>query len=189
MSGDLLPTVKRILLQPSKTKPSHVEFLASISPLTSPTQPPAPWSLPCACQADTMPPLGIPISAKTVDIHIFDTQFRILNGRPQAFMCPPIKGFDRMDALAYSFLITHTGDHGKISRYLFDLGAPKNWKQDLPPPVADEVKKWERAGIVIESPKYMTEVLEENGLRAEEIDGLVWRCHCAYSERHGVRSC
>lgn len=123
-----------------------------------------------------MSPVDIPSSTHTVDIHIFDTTFRIINGRPQAFMSPAIKGFDRMNALAYSFLITYKDSRtGVQQRLLFDLGAPKDWKNDLPPSVADGVKKWERAGIRIECRKYLSEILEENGIPPESIEGMVWR--------------
>ena len=123
-----------------------------------------------------MPPINVPPSNNTVDVHIFDTKFRIINGRPQAFMSPAIKGFDRMNALAYSFLITHrdVAIH-KEQRLLFDLGAPKDWKNDLPPSVADNVKKWERAGIRIQCEKYLSEILEESGIRLDSIDGMIWR--------------
>jgi hypothetical protein len=91
-------------------------------------------------------------------------------------MSPAIKGFDRMNALAYSFLITHRdGSTGKERRLLFDLGAPKDWKNDLPPSVADQVKKWEKVGIRIECEKYLSEILEDSGIRLESIEGMVWR--------------
>ena len=91
-------------------------------------------------------------------------------------MSPAIKGFDRMNALAYSFLITHRDrSTGEERRFLFDLGAPKDWKNDLPPTVADGVKKWEKAGIQITCEKYLSELLEESGIRLESIEGMVWR--------------
>ena len=91
-------------------------------------------------------------------------------------MSPAIKGFDRMNALAYSFLITHRdASTGKERKLLFDLGAPKDWKNDLPPSVTDQVKKWEKAGIRIECEKYLSEILEESGIRLESIEGMVWR--------------
>ena len=123
-----------------------------------------------------MAPVDVPQSTHTVDVHIFDTTFRIINGRPQAFMDPAIKGFDRMNALAYSFLITHRDNLTSTERrLLFDLGAPKDWKNDLPPSIADNVKKWERAGIRIECEKYVSEILEESGIPLESIEGMVWR--------------
>lgn len=122
-----------------------------------------------------MASVTIPSSSQTVDVRIFDTTFRILGGRPQAFMSPLIKGFERMNALAYSFLITHKGSNGKERKFLFDLGAPKNWKEDLPPSIADNVKKWERAGIQIECKQYLTELLRDNGVSPEEIEGMIWR--------------
>ena len=123
-----------------------------------------------------MSSIEIPSSDHTVDVQIFDTTFRIINGRPQGFMSPPIRGFDRMNALAYSFLITHRdASTGKERRMLFDLGAPKDWKNDLPPSVVDNVKKWERAGIQVSCQKYMSEVLEESGIPLNSIESLIWR--------------
>jgi len=126
-------------------------------------------------QLAKMPSVTIPPSTQTVNVQIFDTTFRILGGRPQAFMSPLIKGFERMNALAYSFLITHKDSNGKERKFLFDLGAPKNWKEDLPPSIADHVKKWEKAGIVIECEKYLTELLRDHGVVLEEIEGMIWR--------------
>lgn len=119
--------------------------------------------------------IDVPASSQTVDVRIIDTTFRIINGRPQAFMSPAIKGFDRMNALAYSFLITHQDSTGKESKFLFDLGAPKNWKTDLPPSIAQGVEKWERAGIQVSCEKYVTEILEESGIPLESIEGAIWR--------------
>lgn len=123
-----------------------------------------------------MSPISIPPSDHTVDVQIFDTTFRIINGRPQAFMDPAINGFDRMNALAFSFLITHRdASNGKERRLIFDLGAPKDWKNDLPPSVADSVRKWEKAGIRIECEKYVSEILEEHGIPLGSIEGVIWR--------------
>lgn len=80
-----------------------------------------------------------------------------------------------MNALAYSFLITHRDASGKERRMLFDLGAPKDWKNDLPPGVADSVKKWEKAGIQIKCEKYLSEILVDNGIPLESIESLIWR--------------
>lgn len=119
--------------------------------------------------------IDVPSSNQTVQVQIIDTTFRIINGRPAAFMGPPIKGFDRMNALAYSLLIRHPGSDGKERKFLFDLGAPKDWKNDLPTPVAEGVKKWEKAGITVEVKKYLSEIIEENGIPLEEIEAVIWR--------------
>ena len=121
-----------------------------------------------------MTSIKVPASNHTVDVRIIDTTFRLINGRPAAFMSPTIKGFDRMNALAYSFLITHK-HNGKERNFLFDLGAPKDWKNDLPPTVAQGVIKWEKAGIEIEVEKYLSEILKESDIPLENIEGLIWR--------------
>jgi hypothetical protein len=121
-----------------------------------------------------MAPITVPSSNHTVDVHIIDTTFRLINGRPAAFMSPAINGFDTMNALAYSFLIT-TKENGKERKFLFDLGAPKDWKNDLPPSVTQSVVKWEKAGIDIKVEKYLSEILEESGIPLEDIEALIWR--------------
>ena len=80
-----------------------------------------------------------------------------------------------MNALAYSFLITHRDSAGISQKYLFDLGAPKDWATDLPPSVADSVKKWERAGIQIEVEQYVSDILQQSGVALEDIHGVIWR--------------
>ena len=123
-----------------------------------------------------MSTISVPSSSSTVDVQIVDTTFHIVNGRPQAFMSPAIKGFDRMNALAYSFLITYRDPStGKERRLVFDLGAPKDWKNDLPPSVADQVKKWEKVGIQIKCEKYLNEILEDSGIDLQSIESMVWR--------------
>lgn len=121
-----------------------------------------------------MASIKVPPSNHIVDVRIIDTTFRLINGRPAAFMSPTIKGFDRMNALAYSFLITHK-ENDKERKFLFDLGAPKDWKNDLPPAVAQGVVRWEKAGIDIKVEKYLSEILEESGIPLKDIEGLIWR--------------
>lgn len=122
-----------------------------------------------------MTSINVPLSNKTVDVCIIDTTLRIINGRPAAFMSPAIKGFDRMNALAYSFLITHQDSKGKKKKFLFDLGAPKDWKNDLPPNIAQSVKKWEQAGIKVEVKHYLSDILKDSRIPLEEIEALIWR--------------
>ena len=126
-------------------------------------------------RAARMTSANIPASSHVVDVCIFDTSLRIINGRPQAFMSPAIKGFDRMNALAYSFLITHRDAAGRERNYLFDLGAPKDWENDLPPSIASSVKKWERADIHVEVKQNLSEIIEQSGLALKNIEGIIWR--------------
>lgn len=119
--------------------------------------------------------MNVPPSNQTVDVRIIDTTLRIINGRPAAFMSPAINGFDRMNALAYSFLITHQDSKGKKRKFLFDLGAPQDWKNDLPPNVAQGVKKWERAGIQVEVKHYLSDILKDSRIPLEEIEAVIWR--------------
>lgn len=119
--------------------------------------------------------MNVPPSEKTVDVRIIDAAFRIINGRPAAFMSPPIKAFDRMNALAYSFLIMHKDSDGEERKVLFDLGAPKDWENDLPPSVAQGVKKWERAGIEVKVKHYLSDIVKDSGIPLEDINAVIWR--------------
>lgn len=123
----------------------------------------------------TMVSIKVPSSNHTVDVRIIDTQFRIINGRPQAFMSPAIKGFDRMNALAYSFLVTHRDSHGKETKVLFDLGAPKDWKNDLPPSISQGVEKWGKAGIKVDAKEYLSDIIRGYGIPLADIEAIIWR--------------
>jgi len=90
-------------------------------------------------------------------------------------MSPIIKGFDSMNALAYSFLISHKDINRKETKLLFDLGAPKDWKNDLPPSVAQGVVKWERAGIEIKVEHYLSDIIKEHNIALGEIEAVIWR--------------
>ncbi|KAK3722160.1 hypothetical protein LTR37_002593 [Vermiconidia calcicola] len=121
-----------------------------------------------------MASIDVPASTHTVDVRNIDTTFRLTNGRPAAFMSPAIKGFDRMNALAFSFLITHKGARGNETTYLFDLGAPRDWATDLPPDIAQGVAKWERAGINVEVKQNLADILTDSGMSLKDIHGAIW---------------
>ncbi|KAG9784240.1 hypothetical protein KCU88_g2804, partial [Aureobasidium melanogenum] len=118
------------------------------------------------------PHLDIPESTSTVDVSIIDTSFLISDAPSSYFFGPDIKGFETFTANAYSFFITHTDrSTGKTTRLLFDLGPPKNWEQDLAPFLVEVVHGW---GSKIEIKKYVSEILEENGVSLDTIDAVVW---------------
>ncbi|KAK6530361.1 hypothetical protein TWF694_003717 [Orbilia ellipsospora] len=124
-----------------------------------------------------MAPISIdaPSSTNTVTVQLVDTTFRIKNGPLDSFMSPKIKGQHGLTAGAFAFLITHTdAEGGSKRRFLFDLGPPKSWKEDLPEPLVKRVSKWEDNGAVITVEKYVSEILEENGVELSSIEGLIW---------------
>jgi hypothetical protein len=70
-------------------------------------------------------------------------------------------------------IIHHDLTMNKQKRLLFDLGPPKSWQQDLPPPLAERIQAW-NAQIKIE--KNVTEIVESIGIALESVNTLVWRC-------------
>ncbi|KAK6359057.1 hypothetical protein TWF696_000226 [Orbilia brochopaga] len=119
--------------------------------------------------------IDIPASSRTVDVRIVDSTLRLANGPLASFMGPPIKGHDGLTAGAFAFLITHKDpDSGLERNVLFDLGPPKNWKTDLPEPLVSRVSSWEDNGCTIILEKYISEVLEENGIQLTDIEALIW---------------
>ncbi|KAF3922441.1 hypothetical protein AA313_de0206433 [Arthrobotrys entomopaga] len=120
--------------------------------------------------------IEIPPSTQTVSVQLIDTTFRIKNGPLDTFMTPKIKGHKGLAGGAFAFLITHTDTKtGTERKYLFDLGPPKSWKEDLPETLVKRVSKWEDNGAVITIEKYVSEILEENGVELDSIEGLIWR--------------
>jgi len=84
-----------------------------------------------------------------------------------------MKGFETFDACAYSFLIKHKDSKsGKERRLVFDLGGPKDYKNDLPPAVVHQFSQW---GCEVIVDKYVSEILEENGVPLDSIEAVVWR--------------
>lgn len=68
---------------------------------------------------------------------------------------------------SWSFLIEH--DSGK--KALFDLGVPPDWKK-MSPATTNRIIA---AGWTVTSEKHTVQILEENGVRGEEINSVIWR--------------
>ena len=86
----------------------------------------------------------------------------------RTFFEPEIKGFEALDCPAYSFLIEHPPSGRKI---LWDLGVRKDWENFAP-----RIQKRIRDGgwqVTVE--KGVAELLEEGGVKPEDIDSIIWR--------------
>ncbi|KAH6959602.1 hypothetical protein BKA56DRAFT_647938 [Ilyonectria sp. MPI-CAGE-AT-0026] len=105
-----------------------------------------------------MAPLSVdlPWSNSTVSVSIIDTTLALNGMPPENFIGPNIKGWDALNAVAYSFLVTH-GD----SNVLFDLGAPKNWAEDLPPSHVADIQQ----------------LIEGGSVSLDTIDAAIWSHH------------
>ncbi|KAK1637833.1 metallo-beta-lactamase superfamily protein [Colletotrichum phormii] len=124
--------------------------------------------------------LGIPPGKTSVKVSIIDTTFDadIPTGM---FLGPAIKGFDRWHAVAYAFLITHVDTEGRERRVIFDLGSPTDLENDFPPPVVQSIKS---LGSRMEAKHYVSEILENNGVPLESIEGMIWsHAHCDHVGR------
>lgn len=112
------------------------------------------------------PPLNIPHSNSTVNVHIINTTSRIKNIPYSVFVEPPIKGLDFLDCPAFSFLIEHPTNGRKL---LFDLGVRKDW-ENLAPSITDRIRG---GGWQITVEKDVAEILQGGGVKFENIEAIV----------------
>ncbi|KAI9738398.1 MAG: hypothetical protein M1834_008901 [Cirrosporium novae-zelandiae] len=111
------------------------------------------------------PPLGIPSSEATVNVRIIDSTARVRVPKDM-FLSPKISGHTHVNCPTFSFLVEHASGR----RILFDLGGKKDWT-NLAPVV---VKQLTAVNATITIEKNVVEILEENGVKAESIEAIVW---------------
>ena len=112
--------------------------------------------------------LNIPSSDSTVNVHIIDSTAHISGIPAGFFMEPAIKGYDIVDAPAYSFLVEHPKDGRKV---VFDLGVRKDW-ENLPPSI---VKRAKEGNYSITIERSVAEILEAGGVKPIDIEAIIWR--------------
>jgi glyoxylase-like metal-dependent hydrolase (beta-lactamase superfamily II) len=117
-------------------------------------------------QAHPPPDLQIPPSKTTVHVRIIDTTSRVSNIPATEFIQPEIKGFKYFDCPAFSFLIEHPSSRN----LLFDLGVRKD-HENFSPRIVGRIKE---GGWKVTVEKGVREQLEEHGVRAENIEGIIW---------------
>lgn len=110
-------------------------------------------------------PLNIPPSRSTARLYIIDTTLDA-NVPSAHFIGPPIKGFDNLRLIAYSFLIVHYDRAGNERKSIFDLGNPKDIEGDLPPAVAEMIQ---RSDGHMKIDKYVSDILIEHRV------AIIWR--------------
>ncbi|KAF4460719.1 metallo-beta-lactamase superfamily [Fusarium albosuccineum] len=113
----------------------------------------------------------IPPSRTTARVYIIDTTFEA-NVPTEHFIGPPIKGFDSLQLVAYSFLIVDHDHMGNERKIIFDLGSPKDIEGDLPPAVAQMIQGM---GGNVAVGKYVSDILTEDGDSMESIEAIIWR--------------
>ncbi|OCL06121.1 Metallo-hydrolase/oxidoreductase [Glonium stellatum] len=114
------------------------------------------------------PELNIPESSSTVKISVIDSTAR-LSLPFSHFLTPTLKGKESIGGPAYSTLIEHPSGR----KVLFDLGVRKDW-ENMAPIIVGTAKK---AGWSIKVEKNVAEILEERGLRTEDIEAVIWSHH------------
>ena len=110
------------------------------------------------------PAVQIP-SGSSVRVSVIDSTTRFHNLPINGFIQPSMTGYAHLHAVAYSFLI----EHPSSGKYLFDLACRKDWEQLS---VVDTVKI---AGTGADIKKNVAEILQENGVKTSEIQGIFWR--------------
>lgn len=110
--------------------------------------------------------LRIPSSDATVQVSIIDTTSYIRGIKGSAFLENSIPAFEGLNCPAYSFLIQHPSGR----KFLFDLGVRKHW-HDLAPNL---VKRLKSTGWDITVQKDVDEILKDEGIGPEEINGIIW---------------
>ncbi|KAI9752908.1 MAG: hypothetical protein M4579_005427 [Chaenotheca gracillima] len=127
--------------------------------------------------ASLPPPLNIPSSNSTVRVTIVDSTARLGNIPSHLFFQPDIPGKSTLDCASYTFLIEHSGSSGGSTtgtkKYMFDLSMRKDWTNLVP----KNVEGIKAGGWTLDIKKNVSEVLEEGGVRLEEIDGIFLSHH------------
>ncbi|KAL8819507.1 MAG: hypothetical protein Q9223_002071 [Gallowayella weberi] len=82
-------------------------------------------------------------------------------------MEPKIKGYNVIQAPAFSFLIEHVKSGQKV---LFDLGVRKDWENLS----ARIQKRLEDGGWTVKVEKGVADILDDNGVDPKSINAIIW---------------
>ena len=103
---------------------------------------------------------------KSLQVRIIDTTTELKLDSRQ-FVGPPVPGFDFINGMAYSFLLEHPSGR----KLLFDMGMRKDWR-NLSKPMSDRIIS---SGLVVSAEKNVADILNENGMKCDQIEGIIWR--------------
>ena len=118
--------------------------------------------------------INVPPSTSIVSVSVIDTTCDLKSAPAAPFFGPSIPGFETWSAPAWAFLITNTDNStGEIRRLVFDLGPPRDWEHDLPPPYVQGVSQWVKGGTKINITKYTSEILAENNVDLNTINAII----------------
>ncbi|KAJ6517365.1 beta-lactamase-like protein [Mycena vitilis] len=110
---------------------------------------------------------GIPPSAATVDVRVFNVgNVTFVNGFHQ-IVAPVVPGHESITVPMFSFLVEHKSSQ---KRLMFDLGMRNDTENFAP-----SVEPFFTTGIArVEIPKGITELLQDGGIGLESIDAVIW---------------
>ena len=84
------------------------------------------------------------------------------------FMEPPVEGFEGHASVpSLCFLLEHPSGR----KLVWDLGIRKDYT-NYSPKIAEYIPT---TGYTINAPKNLSEILEDGGVRLEEVEGVIWR--------------
>lgn len=107
-------------------------------------------------------------SGATATVKIIDSTLRLGKLPTHYLMTPAVEGLEHMPTMTtWSFLVE--SDTGK--KALFDLGVPPDLETYSPL----IVKKLKDSGWDVRAEKHVADILNENGVKPEEINSVIWR--------------
>ncbi|KAJ7654497.1 beta-lactamase-like protein [Mycena polygramma] len=110
---------------------------------------------------------GIPHSAATVEVRVFDDGNTTLINGSHAFVLPVLPGHESLTVPMFSFLVEHKSSQ---KRLMFDLGMRNDTENFAP-----RVEKLITSGFAEVPPhKGIHELLEEGGIPLSSIDAVIW---------------
>ena len=116
--------------------------------------------------AQTPPNVDIP-AGETISVKLINP----VNFGPSKlsrFMEPPVEGFEGHASVpSLCFLLEHASGR----KLVWDLGIRKDYT-NYSPKIAEYIPT---TGYTINAPKNLSEILEDGGVRLEEVEGVIWR--------------
>ncbi|KAJ5517118.1 hypothetical protein N7527_008678 [Penicillium freii] len=113
------------------------------------------------------PNFTVPPGDQSVQVRIIDSTTRINNLKLGFLMEPPMEGMEYMLPLpAWSFLIEHPSGQ----KILYDLGVPKDL-HSFSPAICEHL---ERQGWKVDVKEEVIDILDRNGIAANEISAIIW---------------
>jgi hypothetical protein len=114
------------------------------------------------------PRIAIEPLGPAVKVSIIDSTSRNSNGAVDFLMGPPVAGYEiKHGTPSYSFFVEHPSGR----KVLFDLGVRKDFPV-MDAPIARRIGKM---GWKLTVERNVIEILNEHGVKGEDIEAIIWR--------------